>query len=194
MQATQNVIERLRESLSKPPEVIVGPKGDSIKGDTGDRGAQGLRGEKGEKGERGERGKDGKRGERGPVGLRGMQGIPGLPGAPGRDGVVIEGSEIVDKINSLETIRQYQIDAKHIRGLERLRPKETSVKLGGGGITLLAATGAIDSTNTIFTFSKKPRFIIRDGAEYRENKGWTWGSGNSATLAVAPTYDCYGKI
>lgn len=62
---------------------------------------------------------------------------------------------------------------------------------GSGGFTLLPATGTINGSNTTFTFTEKPTYIVSDGAWYRENVGWSW-SGLTATMFVAPNDDIWG--
>lgn len=62
----------------------------------------------------------------------------------------------------------------------------------GGSLSILAATGAINGSNTAFTFVSKPTLVISDGISLRENNGWTWNAGLlTATLSVAPTFDVY---
>ena len=56
---------------------------------------------------------------------------------------------------------------------------------GGGGFTKLLSTEVPDGTNTIFTYSQKPLYIVSGGAWYEENNGWTWAAGQ-ATLSVSP--------
>lgn len=57
----------------------------------------------------------------------------------------------------------------------------------------LAATGLVNSSNTAFTFTEKPTYIVSDGAWYRENIGWTWNSGTlTATMFLAPNDDIWG--
>lgn len=64
---------------------------------------------------------------------------------------------------------------------------------GGAGFTKLTATGSVDGSNTAFTFTQKPLYIISDGAWYQENKGWTW-SDPTATMSVPPQTDIYGFV
>lgn len=59
------------------------------------------------------------------------------------------------------------------------------------GLTLLTATGTVNGTNTDFTFTSKPTYIVSDGAWYTENNGWTW-SGSTATMNVAPQSVIWG--
>jgi hypothetical protein len=57
--------------------------------------------------------------------------------------------------------------------------------VSSSGFTLLPATGAIDDTNTDYTFTEKPTYIIQNSVWYRENLGWTWNAGTlTATMAV----------
>lgn len=55
----------------------------------------------------------------------------------------------------------------------------------GGGVTILTATGTIDDSNLLFSFSEKPTEIVVNGASYTENNGWTWSAPN-ATLETNP--------
>lgn len=59
------------------------------------------------------------------------------------------------------------------------------------GLTLLTATGTVNGSNTAFTFTTKPTYIVSDGAWYTENNGWTW-SGSTATMSVPPQSVIWG--
>ncbi|MFA6459610.1 MAG: hypothetical protein WCV79_04445 [Candidatus Paceibacterota bacterium] len=64
-----------------------------------------------------------------------------------------------------------------------------------GGFTELPATGTVDGSNTVFTFTEKPTYIVLDHAVYKENMGWTWSVGTlTATMSLPPTDDIYGII
>lgn len=52
--------------------------------------------------------------------------------------------------------------------------------------TYLTATGAVNSSNTTFTFTEVPQAIVADGITYFENNGYTL-AGLTATLDVAPS-------
>ena len=41
----------------------------------------------------------------------------------------------------------------------------------GGSLSILAATGTIDDSNTVFTFASTPTLVIVNGAAYRDGKG-----------------------
>lgn len=152
------------------PDPIHGKDGKSIVGPKGDKGERGdsITGPKGDKGDKGEPGKD------------------GSPDTP---------DEVAEKINTAEK----KILISQIKGLRAIleeldaRGNFPMGAVGGGGGTteLHVLTGAIDGSNTTFTFSRKPRYIVSDSTHLRENKGWTFANGE-VTIAVAPAYDCYG--
>lgn len=65
---------------------------------------------------------------------------------------------------------------------------------GGGTLTELTATGTINSSNTAFTFTSKPIYVLIDGTKYKENAGWTWNSGSlTATTTKAPDFSIWGE-
>jgi len=67
----------------------------------------------------------------------------------------------------------------------------------GGGSTFieLDPIETPDGSNTVFTFTQKPTYIISDGVKLRENSGWTWNVGLlQATLSVPPQYSLWGEI
>ena len=67
-----------------------------------------------------------------------------------------------------------------------------TVAVTGGGITELPATGAIDGSNTIFTFTEKPTYLLSDGVKLKENAGWTFAV-LTATLSVPPQFSLWGE-
>jgi hypothetical protein len=66
-----------------------------------------------------------------------------------------------------------------------------------GSYSLLTATGAVDDTNTAFSFISKPTEIVKNGISYRENHGWTWDiptlTATLTTGAVGTDGDIYGR-
>lgn len=62
-----------------------------------------------------------------------------------------------------------------------------------GGFTLLPATGTINGSNTTFTFTQQPTYIVSDGAWYRVNVGWTF-AGLTATMIIPPNDDIWGFV
>jgi len=103
-------------------------------------------------------GRDGRDGV-GRDGVDGIDGAPGEKGDPG-EGVPPGGTEnqILAKLsnNDYETV---WIDAP--------------TGGGGGGLTILAATGNIDDNNLAFTFISEPIFVVVNGATYRNGHGCT---------------------
>lgn len=72
---------------------------------------------------------------------------------------------------------------------------------GGGGFTLLPATGTIDGSNQTFTFTQQPTYIVSDHAWYKAvNAGptagattnWTWSVLTATLLIPGPIEDIFG--
>ncbi len=62
-----------------------------------------------------------------------------------------------------------------------------------GGFTVLAATGTINNSNTVFSFTQKPTYIVANGQWMRENFGWTWSNPNATLSGIVGTGgDIYG--
>lgn len=154
-----------------------------------------IKGDKGEKGEKGEPGIAPTLEEIVSEVLRRLP-IPkdGMEGRPGRDAEINYGT-IIDTV--VDHIRRTKaIDISHIRNAETFmwnskRYKVAELMHGGGsssgGFTQLTATGTVDGSNTAFTFTQKPTYIVSDGTWYIENAGWTWNASTlTATMSVAP--------
>lgn len=64
---------------------------------------------------------------------------------------------------------------------------------GSGAFSLLAATGAVNDTNTAFTFPSEPTMVVVNGASYRDGHGCSI-TGTSVTLdsPVGTGGDIYG--
>ena len=65
-----------------------------------------------------------------------------------------------------------------------------------GSLIELTATGATNGTNKDFAFAQKPKYVVVNGATYRENKGWSFGANDTVTLDFAPIKDSdvYGML
>ena len=69
---------------------------------------------------------------------------------------------------------------------------------GSGGMTELAATGAVNGVNKVFTFTQLPTYIVVDHAWYKQinsrgTTNWTWNGGTlTATLVFPPSGDIFG--
>ena len=71
-----------------------------------------------------------------------------------------------------------------------------SVVGGGGGFTVLSATGTVNGSNQIFTFTQVPTFLVVDGAFYQktDNNGvvqWS-SSGLTITTLITPSNSIFG--
>lgn len=64
---------------------------------------------------------------------------------------------------------------------------------GGTGLTILPATGAVDNSNVVFTFTSTPIMVVVNGSNYRNGHGVTI-VGTTATLdsPVGTNGDIYG--
>ena len=63
---------------------------------------------------------------------------------------------------------------------------------------ILPATGTVNGTNAVFTFSKLPSAIVSDNATYQQTDSigetvWSWNGGTlTATLTIPPQSDIFG--
>jgi hypothetical protein len=94
----------------------------------------------------------------------------------------------------------YDVDVRNITNGQALIWDTTKQKFvpgatsgSGARFTNLPATGAVDGSNTTFTFTQKPTYIVSDGAWYVENSGWTWSS-LTATMSVPPQTGIFGFV
>lgn len=56
----------------------------------------------------------------------------------------------------------------------------------GGGTNVETPTGTVDGTNTQFTPTKEPKYVISDGTTYFENNGYTW-DGTHINMTIPPS-------
>ena len=98
--------------------------------------------------------------------LKGADGKDGINGIDGIDGNEIEGSEIIDKINSLSTADEsLKIDARHIKNLPEMRS-------GGGYFTQTTGGGSGASAFTALT-DVPSSYASQGGKAIRVNAGET---------------------
>jgi hypothetical protein len=50
---------------------------------------------------------------------------------------------------------------------------DVTITGGSGSLSVLAATGAVDDSNTVFTFVSEPTLVVVNGATYRHGFGCT---------------------
>lgn len=129
-----------------------------------------------------------KRGLDGRDGVDGKDGVDGRWGRDGKDGSPDTGGEIIMKINE---DKSKKIKKEKVEGLEKLEDDIKTAKatsqsvyaIVGSGISWGTPTGTVDDSNTAFTVSTKPIFIIVNGSFYREGKGiYASYSGGTITL------------
>lgn len=113
-----------------------------------------------------------------------------LQGTPGKDGSPDTGEEIIKKINTDKN--EGVIRKEKVEGLADIEDVARTAQANarqvfaivGSGISWGVPVGTIDDSNTTFTVSTKPIFIIVNGGIYREGKGvYTSYSGGTITLS-----------
>ena len=203
LEMMNQVFSKIEEEKPKPEK---GEKGD--KGDQGESGRDGMDGKDGENGKNGRDGKDGRDGRDGADGQNGADGINGIDGINGRDGSPDSPQQMADKINTLyEKIKpeviigwgdlQNKIRNQLSQDFDvRIGVSKTEVKRltdrvvtleagGGGGYTIETPTGSVNGSNTTFTVTVAPEYIVVDGAAKFENAGYTI-AGLTITTDVPP--------
>ena len=61
-----------------------------------------------------------------------------------------------------------------------------SILSGEGGVTIQTPTGTVDGSNTTFTPTSQPSFVVADGITYFDGAGYTWG-GVTIVMDVPPS-------
>ena len=56
----------------------------------------------------------------------------------------------------------------------------------GSGVTVETPTGTIDSSNTTFTVSAEPKWVVADGITYYDGEGYSYAA-LTLTMDVAPS-------
>lgn len=67
---------------------------------------------------------------------------------------------------------------------------------GTGGLIEITFTGTVDGSNTVFTVTSAPTYVVSDGVWYKatDNNGivqWTYSAG-SVTMVIPPISSIYG--
>lgn len=181
-------IERVQGIQIQGAQGIQGPQGAR-----GEQGLQGFQGVQGEMGPMGPKGKDGKNGKDGKDGVKGKDGKDGVNPEP-EDFIKIIKEKGLLKVEHIDGLRaevdnyRSQLAGKHYGSTTMLRGGGDSVAAGtnvtisnvngvktisstGSGLSVLAATGTIDDSNTVFTFASAPTLVVVNGAMYRHGSG-----------------------
>jgi hypothetical protein len=61
-----------------------------------------------------------------------------------------------------------------------------------GSVTIEVPTGDVDGSNTTFTVSNEPKFVIIDGLVRRDTKGYDYADGTiTVDPLIPPSYDIF---
>lgn len=66
------------------------------------------------------------------------------------------------------------------------RQSTLTINASGGGVTVETPSGTVNGTNTQFTPTAEPKWVVADGTTYYEGSGYTW-DGTHINMAVAPS-------
>lgn len=140
----------------------------------------------------GKDGKDGKNGQKGDTGEKGAS------GRDGKDSDPYKVAQIVYDLIKIPTPKEYDKEIESLR--DKIKELEDTIKgsrvkralFGANQIitqraeqVILSAAETPNGSITDFTFAQKPRLVVVNGAQYREDKGWTFTNGK-VVLSFAP--------
>lgn len=181
------------------PQGAQGEKGE--RGERGERGAPGAQGGKGEKGERGEAGKNGDNGKSPSIKdiwKNIKEKIVKYIDKKHDDTVSATRSLIASKTYSLKEMDDVNYAVASLTEGEPpndavLKYNRTTHKWelgtdnnsGGAGTNVETPTGTVDGSNTVYTTTNTPKWIIADGITYFAGAGYTYSS-PTITLETAP--------
>lgn len=193
--------EELQDTIRMVRFTQRGPQGEK-----GDRGEDGLQGLQGERGEKGERGADGLPGKDGRNGKDGKDGKDGLHAVFDKESIISELlKRLVDKkllkkehvfglseeLSSVRSLagKQYGKDTWARGGGDTVAAgtnititesggKKVINSTGGSSFSIETPTGDVDASNTIFTPTQEPLYVVADGVQYFDGAGYTWNSPN----------------
>ena len=211
--------EEAQEFLNKATPVKGVHYNDGEAGKDGKNGKDGYTPQKGidyQDGEKGEKGEDGLKGEKGEAGKDGSPDTPDqikeklstlkgkerlhIKNIHGFDEVLNEaGSNFLDQakgfapraLNSLYDVNIYGLsDGQTLVWKASQQKWIPGTASGGGGLTPIVISGAVNGSNLTFTSTTKPTYIVSDGVWYtaldaNSNVQWSY-AGGTITLSIAP--------
>lgn len=199
-----------------------GPQGDD--GEDGEQGEMGPAGRDGVNGTNGRDGRDGRDGLDGNNGLAGPAGTDGRDGSPDTAEQVVEkvnisrvkiaASQVAGLDDIFRNVRENQVAVPVTTAFYNgLRAKNltivgaTAVQNGdtvlvtpastsGGTFAVMQPTGAVNGSNTAFTFTSAPSVIVVDQGRTMQKVSSdgtiNWTGTTNVTLTLAPNYDIFG--
>lgn len=63
---------------------------------------------------------------------------------------------------------------------------QDAAAISGSGVTIETPTGAVDSSNTTYTVTAEPKWVVADGTTYFDGVGYTYAA-LSITMTVPPS-------
>lgn len=191
----------IEDQITLMNEVFTRIEEDKRLREKGEDGDPGLNGQDGNDGRDGINGRDGRDGLDGADGKDGKDGIDGIDGVNGRDGSPDNPQQIADKVNTLyekikpEVIIGWGDLQNKIRNqvprdfdvrigvskteMKGLRDRVEALEAGGGsgsGVTVETPTGDVDDSNTTFTVTAEPKWVIVNGITYFDGAGYSYAS------------------
>lgn len=196
LEEIKNSAPNIDEILKSIPNGVGerGEKGD--KGDKGERGERGLPGRDGVDGIDGKDGKDGKDGEMGVIDTatiayledlieqvkNEVKGVRQSRAGWGAHPLQIkDGNTVIDKVTRVINFGNNLSAVRSADGVVTV-----NATAGGGGSTVETPTGSVNGSNTSFTVSDVPQYVVADGVTYFDGAGYTYGA-LTVTMDVPPS-------
>jgi hypothetical protein len=98
-----------------------------------------------------------------------------------RDGLTTSELLLVQELDSLANSAAGEFLRKESGSIVNGTPADT-----GNGVTMETPTGSVDGSNTTFTVSAEPQWVVSDGITYFANLGYTY-SGGTIEMTVPPS-------
>ena len=105
-------------------------------------------------------------------------------------GVSIGGGKNIRFLTSGTEISQHVTEINFSTGITATYANNGRITLtasgGGGGATIETPTGSVNASNTSFTVSAEPQYVVSDGITYFDGAGYTY-SALTVTMTVPPS-------